>query len=346
MMAFTAMGLADYMRFLFPGAPYLPITLATLALACAIGVLKIRTGAVITGIFLCIEFLGLAILTTTALLHPTRSLASVLAHPVYLAHGALAPVPWATMALALVAGVYATAGANWALFFAEEMQDAQRRMGRVTAWAGVLASITIAIPMVLLVMSAPDLTSMLNAEAPIAAFLQSTGGRTASIIVSAGVITAIFNNQVALGMALARFMFATGRDGIWPRAVNRAFGRLHAGWQTPLRATVILGLVSAAAVFLGERVLLIIISGNVFEYLLMAAAMIAGRRAGLTGKFFRVALHPALPYFVFLLVAASVLSDWQDTDAGRPSMLLLGAVFIASLAYCRVGLKGRAIRWT
>jgi fructoselysine transporter len=346
MMAFTAMGLADYVRVLAPGAPFLPITFATLALASAIGVLKIRTGAFITGTFLVVECLALGMVTLVALLHPSRSLGAVLAHPVYLDHGGLAPVPWAVMGLAVVAGVYATAGANWALFFGEEMHDAQRRMGRVTAWAGVLASVTIAVPMVLMVMSAPDLRSMLSAEAPIASFLTSAGGPLVAGLVSAGVIAAIFNNQVVLGMALARFMFATGRDGIWPGPVNRAVAQLHRGWQSPVRATVLLCIVSAFAVLLGERVLLIVISGNVFEYLLMAAALFVGRRQGVTGRFFRIALHPLVPVATFAIVAAFIAADWMDPDAGRPSMLLLSAVFLASLAYCRLRLKDRVIHWT
>ncbi len=345
MMAFTAMGLADYVRVLFPGAPYIPITLATIAAACLVGVLKIRTGAWITGVFLAMEAAGLGIITVVAALHPARSLATVLAHPVMLDHGALVAVPWATMGLALVSGVYATAGANWALFFAEEMHEAQRRMGRVIAWAGVVASVTIAVPMVLLVLSAPDLRAMLSAEAPIAAFLAGTGGHTAAILVSAGVIAAIFNNQVALGMALARFLYATGRDGIWPGAINRAIGRLHGAWQSPLQATLLLGLASVACVALGERVLLIVISGNVFEYLLMAAAVFVGRNTGRTGRWFRVWGHPGVPCMVVALVAAFVLADWQDPDAGRPSMLLLGVVFAASIAYARGVLKGRTIHW-
>jgi len=335
MMAFTAMGLADYVRFLLPGTPLLPVTIFTLTLACLIGVLKIRASGWITGAFLAVEAAALAIITAVAALHPARPLEALLLHPVYLNQGHLVPVPWATMGLALVSGVYATAGANWALFFAEELYDAPHRMGRVIALAGAVASITIALPMVLLLTSAPDLPAMLGAEAPIAAFLSATGGHLAAVLVSIGVIAAIFNNQVALGMALARFLYATGRDGTWPPMVNRALSRLHAGWQSPMQAMLLLGLASAACVLLGERVLLVIISGNVFEYLLMAAAMIVGRRLALTGLWFRVPLHPALPVLVFALVAASVAADWQDLDAGRPSVILLGAVFVLSLVYVR-----------
>jgi amino acid transporter len=345
MMAFTAMGLADYVRVIVPGAPFLPITLGALGVACTLAALRVRTGAWITGMFLTVEMVALAVVTAVALLHPSRSLATVLAQPVYLDHGALAPVPLTTLGLSVVAGVYASAGANWALFFGEEMHDAQRRLGRVTAWAGLVASTTIAVPMILIVLSAPDLRTMLGAEAPIAAFLTATGGHTVAALVSLGVIAAIFNNQVALAMALARFMFATGRDNIWPRLVNRAFAHLHAGWQSPVRATILLGLASAFAVVLGEHVLLIIISGNVFEYLLMAVGVLAGRRQGSTGRWFRTSLHPLVPLFAFAAVAAFIVADWMDPDAGRPSMMLLSAVFLASLAYCRFYLRGRAITW-
>jgi amino acid transporter len=345
MMAFTAMGLADYVRVIAPGAPFLPISMATLALACLIGVFRIRTGALITGVFLVVECAALTVMAGIAAAHPSRSLASVLAHPVTLDHGVLVPVPWVTMGLAVVAGVYATAGANWALFFGEEMHDAQARLGRVVAWTGLLASVTIAVPMVLMVLSAADLRTTLGAEAPIAAFLSAAGGPVWAGLVSAGVIAAIFNNQVALGMALARFMFATGRDGIWPRAINRAFAHLHSGWQSPAAATVILGVVSCCAIFLGERVLLIVISGNVFEYLLMAVAVFVGRRRGTTGAGFRAAFHPLVPCLSFALVAAFVVGDWMDADAGRPSMLLLSGVFLGSLAYCRWRLRGRMIAW-
>jgi amino acid transporter len=315
-------------------------------LAGGIAALRIRTGALITGVFLVVECLALAIMSCVAFWHPARSLGSVLAHPVTLDHGVLAPVGWPTLGLAMVAGVYATAGANWALFFGEEMRDAPARLGRVVAWAGVLASVTITVPMVLLVTSVPDVAAMLRAEAPIAAFLEAAGGHVAAALVSAGVIAAIFNNQVALTMALARFVYATGRDGIWPRVVSRRFAKLHAGWQSPVQATALLGVVSGFAVLLGERALLIIISGNVFEYLLMAVAMFVGRRSGATGTRFRIPFHPAVPALAVMLVAAFIVADWMDADAGRPSMMLLGGVFLASLAYCRVGLRGRVIHWT
>jgi amino acid transporter len=346
MMAFTAMGLADYVRVLAPGAPYLAIVWGSLVLACGLAALKIRTSAWITGVFLVVELVALTVVTAVALLHPARSLGAVIVHPVYLDHGVLAPVPWTALGLAMVAGVYACAGANWALFFGEEMHDAKRLLGRVTAWAGVVASVTIAAPVVLIVMSAPDLRAMLASEAPVAAFLAATGGHVAAAAVSVGVIAAIFNNQVALAMALARFMFATGRDGIWLGVVNRAFARLHAGWQSPVMATALLGAVSAVAVLLGERALLIIISGNVFEYMLMAAAVIVGRRRGSTGRVFRVALHPLVPCAAFAVVALFVVADWLDPEAGRPSILLLSAVFLASLAYCRLRLRGRHIQWS
>jgi hypothetical protein len=73
---------------------------------------------------------------------------------------------------------------------------------------------------------------------------------------------------------------------------------------------------------------------------------LAGRRAGTTGRWFRIALHPAVPVLAFVVVAALILADWMDEDAGRPSIVLLSGVFLASLAYCRVRLRGRVIEWS
>lgn len=341
-MAFTAMGLADYVRVLAPSWPFLPVTFAALILSCVVAILRVRTGALITGIFLTIEMLALVIVATVALVHPARGLPEVLAHPVMLDHGALVPAPWGVVALAVVAGAYATAGANYALFFAEELPDAQRRMGRVTAWAGLLASLTIATPMVLIVLSASDLRTVLAAEAPIAAFLHEAGGATVAILVSGGVVAAIFNNLIACAMAYGRFIYATGRDGLWHPRVNQGLARLHEGWRSPVVATLILGAVAAAAVFLGERMLLIIISGTIFETLLMGVAILVGRQAGQTGRWFRIPAHPLVPGLSFGVVAAFAVADWFDPQSGRPGVLLLGSVFLTSLLYCQFRLRGAA----
>jgi amino acid transporter len=331
--AFTGVGLAAYVQVLIPGAPALPIAIGSVVLGTAIALLNIRTNAWITGIFLAVELAALALLAGVALLHPTRSLGEVLIHPVVLSDGVLKPTSLASLALAAVAGAWTCAGASWAMYFAEEMKEARRSIGRVIAWAGLIASLTIATPVVMMVMSMKDLPAVLASPAPFATYLAGTGGPVIGVLVSVGVIAAIFNNMIAVCLGLSRMYYATGRDKVWPAPVNRFLTLMHPKWRTPIAATLVLGAMGAAACFAGERALIIILSGEVFSTLLISLAVLGGRRRGRVGEFFRSPLFPLAPLFGLIVWAGSVASDYLDPKAGRPSMILLATVFAAAVLY-------------
>ena len=331
--AFTALGLADYVKVLIPGAPELLIAFGSIAIGTAIAVANIRTGAWVTGVFLAVELVALALLVGVAALHPARSLGEVLLHPVMLKGGVLKPTPLTTLALAAVAGAWTSAGASWAMFFAEEMKEARQGIGRVIAWAGLIASLTIAIPVVMAVLSASDLKGVLGSPAPFAAFLARTGGPVIGLLVSLGVIAAIFNNIIAVLLGLGRLLYATGRDKVWPAPVNRFLTVMHPIWRSPITATVLLGTLGALSCLAGEQPLIILLSGEVFSTLLISLAVLVGRRRGRVGAFFRSPLFPLAPLFGLAVWIASVASDYLDEKAGRPSMILLSAVFLGAALY-------------
>jgi amino acid transporter len=266
-------------------------------------------------------------------MHPFPNGGAAVLHPVMIDHGVLKPTSPATLALAVVSGAWATAGASWAMYFAEEMTDARRRIGRVIAWAGVIASLTIAAPVALLVAAAPDIKGMLAAEAPFAFFLERTAGPVVAALVSVGVFAAIFNNVIATTLGLSRLVYATGRDGAWPPAVNRFLTLMHPKAKAPTAATLLLGALGSAACFIPPEVLIILLAGEVFGQLLISLAVLIGRRRGLTGRFFSAPLYPLVPIFGLVSWAAFVAANFADPKAGRPSMALLSAVFFGSLAY-------------
>jgi fructoselysine transporter len=344
--SFAALGLADYVRFLEPSASYWGIAFGGLAVAAVIAILNIRHGALVTGVFLAVEAAALGVLVTVALTHPSRSLGPLLAHPVMLVHGVLSATPLPILALATVSGMWACGGASWALYFAEEMHDARKKIGRVIAWTGVFASVTIASPMILMLLSARDIHGVLSAETPFAEFLQVTGGPLIAALVSVGVSAAIFNSIVATIMAYGRYLYATGRDGIWPGPMSRVLGRLSKRFRTPVVASLILTFGSGLMALLGERTILVLISGNVSDFLLISLALFVGRRKGLTGRDFRAPAHPFVPVFGLTVTALSIFADWLDKDAGRPSILLLMGLFLGALVYYHFRLRQASARWT
>jgi amino acid transporter len=146
-------------------------------------------------------------------------------------------------------------------------------------------------------------------------------------------------------MAYGRYLYATGRDGIWPAPVNRVVGQLSRRFRTPLIASLVLTVASAAMSVLGERTILILISGNVSDYLLISLALFVGRRRGTTGGAWRALAHPFVPIFGLTVAALSIVADWLDADAGRPSIILLIGLFLGALAYYHFRLRQASLHW-
>ncbi len=110
-------------------------------------------------------------------------------------------------------------------------------------------------------------------------------------------------------------------------------------------ATVFVGAVAALATLMGERYLLIFLSGDVSAYALISVAILLGRPRNATGRHFSAPCYPALPLFCVIFAALAVAADWMDPDAGRPSTILLGSLFALALLYYFARLRDRPASW-
>jgi amino acid transporter len=341
-LAFTALGLADYVHFLLPRLGQLSIGLTAVGLATIISILNLRTNAWITGAFLTVELVAILIFSIVSLTHLVRPLGEVLLHPVMAGPRGIAPTSFAAGALAVVAGSWACSGASWAMFFGEELHDAPRRIGGVMALAGVIAAVLVGTPVVLFATSAGNLPSALSAESPFAAFLALTAGPRLAALVSFGVATAIFNALIVGTIATSRMFYANGREGIFPARVNRALTRVHGRFLSPWIATLILGAVGSCYCLLGVRMNLLLLSGEVFSGALVALGVLVGRRLGRTGQLgYRTPLFPLVPIFGLVVAGGLVAASYADPEAGRPSMMILLGVIAIALGYYQMVLRPR-----
>ena len=96
---------------------------------------------------------------------------------------------------------------------------------------------------------------------------------------------------------------------------------------------------------MGERYLLIFLSGDVSAYALISVAILLGRARGTVGRHFRAPFYPGLPLFCATFTVLAVLADWMDPEAGRPSTLLLSSLFALALLYYFVRLRDRPATW-
>lgn len=315
--AFTALGLAGYIKVLGPALPTVPVALISLVLAAGIGMLNIRTSALITGLFLGVELLALAILTWVAATAPSVPLLPLLLPT---------STDWNSFGIAVLGGLFWTGGANYMLYFAEEVDGGRAALGPLTARAGAICAFTIAGPMLVLVPAMAMTPALFAAETPIAAFLDAQASPAVAQAVSAGVIAAVFNAQIVTIMAFARLVYAMGRDGVLPGALGRLAATVSPRTRAPWGATALLTLASAATIGLGERWLLILTSGNVADYALIAIALLLARQRR-EPALWQAPAHPVIPIIALLFTLGAVQSFWTDAETGRPSLLLIGSTF-------------------
>jgi len=345
---FVAETMVPYVAQLAPNLPAPLVTFGGLAAAVGVALLSVRRGAWITGMFLAVETVAVVVLMVVGASRPARGLDAIILHPMALnALGGLAPVALSALGVGAISAVYATVGGNQAIYFGEELADPHKRMGRVILMACLIGAFATALPVILVVVSAPDLGALLHSPAPFAQFLSAALGRWAGPALSAGVALAIFNANIVGIMGAARVYFSLGRDGLFPGPVNRVLSGVDGHSGTPRAATLVVGVFAAGCCFIPAHALLVFISGLlVYAWALVCFAVLIGRLKGLTGSdgYWRSPLFPLAPVLGLGMAVAFTIADLLDPDAGRPSLLLLGLVGLAAFAWHRFGLRRRG--WT
>lgn len=342
-LAFSALGLADYLGVLAPGLPRLPVAGAAIGLAAALALLRLRHSAGIASLFLALELLAVLALFAIAAVHPVRGPIETALHPVFRSPaGMAAPTPAWQMVLATVAGAWACSGALWGTYLGEDVKPGRARFGATLALSGVFGALLVAAPILAVALAMEDPARLLATPAPLATFMTERAGRGVAEGVSVAVSIAIFNNLMTMTMGLARLLLATGRDGVWPRPLSRLLTRTSPRFGSPVAATLLLVLVSLPLLLVSERALLVVLSAELFSPLLIALAVLIGRRRLRDGESYRSPFYPLLSLLGLASVALFATADWLDSSAGRPGLVLLGVVVIAaSLLYLA---RGRASR--
>lgn len=338
--AVIALGIGTYLSVLIPGLNGQWAAVAAILVAAGVAILNIRTNAWITGVFLAVELVAVALLVFFGFINPQRSLGELLTSPQMAdATGALTSAPFGAALAAVAVALFALNGYGGAAYFAEETKDPRKTMAKVIIWALLITALCEVLPLAAVLVGAPDMAALLTSPQKIEYFIDSTAGHGWTIGISLAIAVAIFNAVIAIVLQTGRLLFASGRDRLWSAPISNAFGLVHPTWNTPWFATLTAGALGAAACFVPFEILLVV-SGTslVAIYALLCIAVIIGRQTGKTSEgFFRMPLFP-LPAVVALAALAYV--GWQnflDPVIGRPSlgatlaMMVFGGLYYAVL---------------
>ncbi len=327
------LGVATYLSALAPDIPAVP-TAVVLVTACTLmSVLNIQINALVTGAFLAVELLALSTVAGLGLVHPHRSFVAVL-HPVVLsAHGGFAPVGLALAGASTAGAIYAFNGYGQAVFFGEELHEAPRRIAGVILLSLLIAIVTELPPLLGVLVGAPNLQALLSASDPIPTFVAAVAGAVPAKLIGAGVALAIFNAMIAVALSAGRQLYSTGRDGLWPKAANRALAAIHPRFGSPWIASLIMGAAGLFGCFIDPKVLVLILgNGNVALYAALCLATLVGRRSGATAHaVYRMPLFPLAPVLALVALAAVVGFDLQDAAGQQGLAATAATVGVAAL---------------
>jgi amino acid transporter len=334
--AVLSLGVADYLAPLWPGVSPLAVALAALAIATVLGVVNIRASAVVTGGFLLVELIALAVVTWLGASHPMRPLSGALLHPMTLgAGGGLVPVGLGGLASGVVVALFAYDGYGNAIYLAEEVRDVRRRLVRAVLWALAVTTVAEVAALAAVLVGAPDIPALLGAgDGMIADFTGRVGGVGLGRMISGGVALAIFNAVIALVLMTGRQLYATARDGVWPMAVTRLVTAVHPRFGSPWLATVLGGLLSAGLCLLPMKLLLTLSgSGVTLIYAALSLACLrhgAGRK---TAPGWRLPLWPWPPLLALGLLLVFAATSLRDSAVSFAVSMACAAVSAAYYAF-------------
>jgi amino acid transporter len=263
----------------------------------------------------------------------------LLLHPV----NASGPVPASAIGLAATIAIFALNGYGGAVYFSEEMHEPAKGIARVVMLSLIVTLAVELVPLAAVLVGAPDLRTLFTARDSLGIFVTERGGATLAGWMAIGIAIAIVNAAIANILAIARFFYSTGRDGVWGGPIDRWAVAVHPRFRSPWLATLAVGGAGVACCFLPLSLLLVLSgAGLAIIYLGIALAALVGRRTGATAHApYRMPFFPLAPLVTIAALAYVFWTSWLDTETGRPGLIATGAQILASAAYYLLVLRRR-----
>jgi amino acid transporter len=342
-----ALGTGQYLSAAFSGANSKWVGVAVIVGCALIAVLNIRTNAWVTGTFLTLEMAALVVLTVLGFAHVSRPVSTLFHAQTVGGHGVLTGVGLGLVAAQTATAVFAYNGYGAAVYFAEETRNAARGLARVIMWSLAVTVAAELVPMTAVLLGAPNLTTLLSSSAPMEYFVTARGSHALNTVVSLAIAIAIINAVVAITLQTGRTLYGSARDRAYPDAISSFFARVHPRLQTPVPATLFVGIAAAVVASIVPLHSLIIATGAtlVALYIVVALSAIVGRRNGTTAHaVYKMPVWPVAPVLVIAALGYVTYELWQ----GNPWQVIIavGALAVGYAYYYAYLYPRRATRWT
>ncbi len=231
----------SYLQGQFPGVPFFVWILAFIVITSALNVIGLKVAERTNLILMTVQLLILAlfvILSVAHLIHGSQSVVST------------TPFVGGTGFSALAAGAavaaYSFLGFDAISTLTEETYDAQRNVPRAIVSVALVGGAIFVVVSYFVTLVSPG-GSFDNADSLAADIAKTIGGNLFGAIFLTGLIVGQFTSGLAAQAAVARLLYAMGRDRVLP---ERVFGWVSERFHTPIFNIMLCGLIGVAAIFL------------------------------------------------------------------------------------------------
>ena len=336
--ASVAIGIGVYIQALNPGIPSNIAAGLVMILVTVVAMLRINVNAVLTGFFLLLELIVVAVLALAGFSHWQQPL-SILTNPV-LGDGTAVGLPLIFTAVATA--MFSVNGYDSAINFSEETEGSAAHVGQAVVGAALIGIVFELIPFIAVVFGAPDLPKFLASPTPLTDVARSAFGDTFVNIITYGAIIAIFNASLAITLQFARIVWSSGRDRAWPGPISSAIAKVHPSLRTPWVATLLTGGLAAVLCFQSSLVAVVTFTAVlliVLYALIALSALVSRMRQKDVPRPYRMPFWP-VPPVIALVGTVVAITQQKPTD-----LAIVGVIIVVGLIYYFVFLAPRKDRY-
>jgi len=336
--ASIALGVGTYLNSLNSSIPVNLTSAIAMVVVTGLAMLKIHVNALMTALFLALEMVVIVVIAVAGFSYPVQSVSTFL-HPQGLVGGQLSSFTTGAVVAAVAVALQSVNGYDAAISFSEETKGSTRNVGKAVLYSCLIGVVLELAAFLGAAFGAPDLENFLSSSTPLTYVVEQRFGHTAGTILTIGAVIAFFNACLAITLQMARVLWASGRDGIWPGPVSTALHKLLRSTDAPWVATIVVGFFATVLCFLSD-IIAVVTFVSVFTiaiYVFVGVTAIVSRmRDKNSPRTFRMPLFPIPP---LLAIVGAVVALSQQTTR---DLVIVVLVYAAGLAYYFLYLRSKA----
>jgi putrescine importer len=315
----------SYLTAQFPGVPFWVWIVAFMVITSALNIIGLQVAEKANFVLMAFQLLILAlfvILTITHLVGHSQSLFSL---KPFTGDGGFTAIAAGTAVAA-----YSFLGFDAVSTLTEETRDAERNIPRAIVLVALIGGAIFIVVSYFATLVSPGGTFD-DADSLSSHVAKTIGGSLFGAVFLAALIVAQFTSGLAAQAAVARLLYAMGRDGVLP---NRVFGMISAKFHTPVFNVVLAGVMGLGAIFLSVTTSTSFINFGAFTaFTLVNLAVIA--------YFLRHRADQLNPWrYILIPVIGAAIDVYLLTQLDSKALILGGAWLAIGIIYLLVLTRG------